>query len=235
MPPWLGALAPLIAQLPAAGTVAERLNALHALAATELPLPRFVPADSLPRGVAYERFIDDTAEVPTRDNAHDLLNGLVWLAHPALKWRLNRLQAAAIARDGVGGRRGALRDALTLFDENGALWPRPHPDLRDAWMRRDWVGLLVDRRALWHERQPVIVGHALLEQMLLAPRRALTAHVLLQPQPLAMAEADWAAKPFVPLPLAGVPGWWPGQEDPDFYRDSKVFRPARNLKSHPAP
>ena len=31
-----------------------------------------------------------------------------------------------------------------------------------------------------------------------------------------------------PLPLAGVPGWWPqnGQEDKLFYSDSRVFRPA---------
>jgi hypothetical protein len=31
-----------------------------------------------------------------------------------------------------------------------------------------------------------------------------------------------------PLPLAGVPGWWPGDEQrqPGFYADLQVFRPA---------
>ncbi|MEY3549360.1 MAG: hypothetical protein RL520_28, partial [Pseudomonadota bacterium] len=31
-------------------------------------------------------------------------------------------------------------------------------------------------------------------------------------------------KPFTPLPLAGIPGWWPDNHAPDFYEDKKVFR-----------
>jgi hypothetical protein len=31
---------------------------------------------------------------------------------------------------------------------------------------------------------------------------------------------------FTPLPVLGVPGWWPGQDD-DFYNDATVFRPKR--------
>ena len=31
---------------------------------------------------------------------------------------------------------------------------------------------------------------------------------------------------FTPLPVLGVPGWWPGQ-DRDFYLDTTVFRPKR--------
>ena len=34
-------------------------------------------------------------------------------------------------------------------------------------------------------------------------------------------------KPFSPLPLLGVPGWWPANADPDFYADASVFRPRR--------
>ena len=33
-----------------------------------------------------------------------------------------------------------------------------------------------------------------------------------------------AQKPFLPLPVLGVPGWWPANENPDFYTDSQVFR-----------
>ena len=44
-----------------------------------------------------------------------------WQAWPALKRRLNQQQAAEIAARGVGPQRGAVRDALTLFDEFGAL------------------------------------------------------------------------------------------------------------------
>ena len=35
------------------------------------------------------------------------------------------------------------------------------------------------------------------------------------------------AKPFLPLPVLGVPGWWPANENPGFYDDADVFRPAR--------
>ena len=34
-----------------------------------------------------------------------------------------------------------------------------------------------------------------------------------------------AQKPFVPLPVLGVPGWWAANAAPDFYDDPKVFRP----------
>ncbi|MFW9622167.1 MAG: DUF3025 domain-containing protein, partial [Macromonas sp.] len=39
---------------------------------------------------------------------------------------------------------------------------------------------------------------------------------------------DWLArKPFTPLPVLGVPGWWPANADPTFYADAQVFRPLR--------
>ncbi|HQX67511.1 MAG TPA: DUF3025 domain-containing protein, partial [Ottowia sp.] len=31
----------------------------------------------------------------------------------------------------------------------------------------------------------------------------------------------------VPLPLLGVPGWWPANQAPAFYDDAEVFRPLR--------
>src|SRR5215212_4887152 len=55
---------------------------------------RFVDAAELPADRAYESHIALTAAVPTRDNRHDLFNGLVWLGLPALKRRLNELQSA---------------------------------------------------------------------------------------------------------------------------------------------
>ncbi|MFP5413283.1 MAG: DUF3025 domain-containing protein, partial [Gammaproteobacteria bacterium] len=29
----------------------------------------------------------------------------------------------------------------------------------------------------------------------------------------------------------GIPGWWPGNEDPAFYNDASVFRPGRRRSS----
>jgi hypothetical protein len=49
-------------------------------------------------GQAYEAHIFQTRSVPTRDNLHDFFNGLVWLAFPQAKRRLNALQAAEIER-----------------------------------------------------------------------------------------------------------------------------------------
>ncbi|HZY15608.1 MAG TPA: DUF3025 domain-containing protein, partial [Ramlibacter sp.] len=36
-----------------------------------------------------------------------------------------------------------------------------------------------------------------------------------------------AAKPFTPLPVLGIPGWWAGNEDFSFYDDPLVFRPRK--------
>ena len=184
---------------------------------------RFVPQTALPKAETYEAFIHRSAQVPSRDNVHDFFNGLVWLAQPAIKRRLNELQAAEIARAGIGTTRGPLRDALTLFDENGALLQAP-AELLAALRARDWPSLFISQRARWAEASLLIVGHALLEKLAAAPRKALTAHVLLG-DPLRMSEADWAAKPFAPLPVLGVPGWWPANEEAGFYDDPAVFRP----------
>src|SRR5512147_150765 len=80
----------------------------------------FVAADDA-GGAAYEAHIAATGRVPTRDNAHDLFNALVWLAWPRTKAALNARQALELARDGVRGRRGPVRDAATLIDESGLL------------------------------------------------------------------------------------------------------------------
>ncbi|WP_162583563.1 DUF3025 domain-containing protein [Variovorax sp. PBS-H4] len=198
---------------------------------------RFVHADGAPPGEAYEAFIFRTAQVPTRNNLHDFFNGLVWLHFPLAKRRLNELQAAEIARAGVGATRGPLRDALTLFDENGAVLDAP-PALWQALLARDWQRLFVGERALWREARLLVFGHALLEK-LATPRKALTAHVLWAPGTVssiaiddaaiaaALDRSHLAAKPFAPLPVLGVPGWWPANEAPGFYDDAAVFRPAR--------
>jgi hypothetical protein len=194
----------------------------------------FVAADALPEGEAYEAFIARTGSVPTRhNNLHDHFNRLVWQRHPAIKQRLNQLQAAEIAARGIGATRGALRDALTLFDENGALWPDAPPALAQALAARDWQALFATHRALWQAHRFEVFGHALLEQLSAAPRKGLTAHVLLA-DPLVLTAAQWADKPFLPLPVLGIPGWWAANEDPAFYQDKQVFRPAP-LKGEPKP
>ena len=211
-------------------------RALQAAAPPELPVG-FVPQFELPEGMAYEQYIWDTRRVPTRDNLHDFFNGLVWHQFPHTKRRLNQLQAQAIAADGVQAVRGPLRDALTVFDENGALLQAPDA-LWQALRSRDWQRLFIDLRPLWAEARLVLVGHALMEK-LVVPRKPMVAHIYQAPVAIkSIANMDawlaqqirpqpWAAKPFSPLPVLGVPGWWPANELPGFYADTQVFRPPR--------
>jgi hypothetical protein len=200
----------------------------------------FVPQAELPAGGAYEQFIFDTGRVPTRENLHDFFNGLCWQRFPLTKQRLNRLQAAQIAADGVRDVRGPVRDALTLFDENAALLQAPEP-IWNALTARDWHRLFVTLRPLWAQARLVLFGHALLEK-LVTPYKSITAHVFRMPVPASLGDdlAAWdawlaqglsapllATKPFTPLPVLGVPGWWAANDDPAYYADAGVFRPRR--------
>ncbi|MBX9795187.1 MAG: DUF3025 domain-containing protein, partial [Burkholderiaceae bacterium] len=158
--------------------------------------------------------------------------------HPQLKARLNALQVEQLdrphSRDRVAHARGAVRDALTLFDENAA-WLQAPPALIDALQRRDWKALFVRHRALWIDARLELFGHALIEK-LMQPRKAITAHVWVVPPEVAepalwlagqLSAAALAAKPWLPLPVLGVPGWWNSNEHPGFYGDVSVFRPPR--------
>ena len=95
-----------------------------------------------------------------------------------------------------------------------------------------------------------IFGHALLEQ-LIEPRKPLCAHTLIltvspaffslsTPQRMAQLDQilavklaeilqDEAVTPrvFSPLPILGVPHYWPDNADPSFYDDTFVFRSGR--------
>jgi hypothetical protein len=202
------------------------------------PAIRFAPQSALPPGEPYERYIFSTQECPVREGLHDFFNGLCWLQFPHTKQALNALQAAAIARDGVSSQRGPLRDAITVLDENAAFFMAPADVADQLWpalQARDWPQLFGPLRSLWRQTQPILFGHALLEK-LVVPRKPLTAHVLLARfavTSIAQLDTSVAAvlcdeflsnKPFTPLQVLGVPGWWAANEAPEFYNDPKVFR-----------
>ncbi len=220
----------------AAGSVAAALDA-HASHATPV---RFVPQALLPPSESYEAFIFAQRAVPTRDNLHDAFNGLAWLRLPRAKARLNAVQAAEIARAGVRATRGPVRDAATLFDENAVLLHAPDA-LWQALLARRWGEVFGVLRPLWHQARVLVFGHAALEK-LLTPYKSITGHVWrvvpgFDPVADLTELDDWlareltverlAAKPFAALPLLGVPGWWPANEQPQFYADAQVFRSRR--------
>jgi hypothetical protein len=230
--PWLLPHVPMARRIVSvAGNSHSVADALNAASAEFDDFVRFVPQSELPVGESYEAFIARTGCVPTRDNLHDLFNGLIWLSHPKTKRRLNTLQAQQIAQLGTAGPRGILRDALTVFDENAAILRAPD-SLIDPLRRRDWYTLFVERRADWQAAQLILFGHALLEK-LTQPRKAITAHVWLiseisdEKLTATVTAERLAAKDFLPLPVLGVPGWWAANEAPNFYEDAEVFRPRR--------
>lgn len=183
----------------------------------------------------YELHIAATGRVPTRADCHDAFNALIWLAYPRAKAALNRRQADEIEARGIGGTRGPVRDAATLIDESGLLLASDDPEVSDALGRHDWHRLFVDWRCRWGtDIVAHAFGHALLEK-LAGPFKSITACVV----PIALAgDCDRAAARFIEradlappllahLPVLGIPGWWPANEAPSFYDDTRVFRPAR--------
>lgn len=241
--PWLQpyrAIGEAAARLVAHGApVHDALQAVRRDMATGAagPAPlHFAAQGSLPAGTAYESQVFATGTALLQHNLHDFFNGLVWLQFPATKRRLNALHAQAIAATGAGAPRVPLRDAMTVFDENGALLLAP-PFVWDALRARDWRCLFVTHRAAWSRARLVLFGHGLMEK-LLQPRKPITAHVYAAPKALdsiaqidhwlaaAVGGPDWSARPFTPLPVLGIPGWHASSVDDCFYDDPLVFRPA---------
>ena len=210
----------------------------------------FVEQSLMSEGMAYEAFISETGKVPTRDNLHDFFNALVWLSFPKIKRQLNALQAAQIARDGIGKSRGPARDAATIFDENAAFMvvsgTAQGTALVEALRNHHWLCAFIDQRGSFGNHAEVwLFGHALMEK-LVKPYKAITAHlwvVTASNEYFAMthsAKRAWldtqvandlkttelSTSRFTPLPVLGLPGWWPDQ-DREFYGDEKVFRAKR--------
>lgn len=250
---WFASVCPAAQSVVAADDWRIQINVLarqsHVCNHREQPL-KFVPQESLPEGVAYESHINATAEVPTRENLHDFFNSLVWLTFPKIKRQLNTLQAAQIAALGVGKSRGAARDAATIFDENSAILVLEnsqvgHKLLAD-FREHQWHAAFIEQREMFGDKAQVwSFGHALMEK-LANPYKAITAHAWIvwadaeffscswderrswidERVAMQLATHDLSTADYTPLPVLGIPGWWP-QQDENFYADTSVFRAKR--------
>lgn len=222
-------------QLAEHATVSDLLNHIKP---ADFP-KHFVPQAALPEGQAYESFIFETNGIPTRDGPHDYFNALCWLLFTQSKIQLNHVQAAQIQEDGVYNKRGPVRDAITIIDENGLLLACSD-ELWEALTQKDWQCAFVELKEHWQNSQAVIFGHALIEK-LLNPYKSICAHVLRVPQQKGSfdlkAADDWLSqqltakilttKPYIPVPIFGIPGWHTEQDQKGFYEDKDVFRPPR--------
>ena len=120
-----------------------------------------------------------------------------------------------------------------------------------------WQAAFIDQGESFGRHAEVwLFGHALLEK-LLTPYKAITAHAWLIEAPEDFhsksrdARREWMDEQvaselaaelangdgsrldtarFTPLPVLGIPGWWPGQ-DRAFYADATVFRPRRSSRA----
>lgn len=198
-------------------------------------------------GLHYEERIASQGAVATRPQSwHDLFNALMWATYPQLKMILNQLQVADLGR-AENGNRTRRQQSLAHVDEAGLLVAADDPDLLLAIDQHDWQTLFIDRRSDWGARIVVhVFGHALFE---LARKPHLTlagkALLFLVPQGFCCkafsqraAALDKAAasaigngqlaqdpKDMPSLPLAGIPGWREGNEDPLFIQRAACFRP----------
>ena len=191
---------------------------------------RFVPPG--PKDAYYEVKVFESGQVESRpDNLHDFFNALAWLSFPRTKARINALHAAEIPRE--GGRRGRLRDLLTIFDEGGAIVHCDDAELLSLLKASSWKELFWRKRERVKDAMGIVVlGHAVLEQSL-KPWPGITCKAILAP---AGVDPDAAAltwfdriapgaspRDLAPLPIFGYPGW--SAQDSAFYDDTRYFRP----------
>jgi hypothetical protein len=136
-------------------------------------------------------------------------------------------------------------DTATLFDESGAVLIGPDPRLAQWLIGHDWQNAFVTHRHLWQSHRLLVVGHAVLEKTL-SPYPGMIAKVLYQPYPACSPNQNlddivklvdtllakrWFNQAFTKpsdlfaLPLLGLPGVDTQNEDVNYYKNEKVFRP----------
>ncbi|MDH4394674.1 MAG: DUF3025 domain-containing protein [Limnobacter sp.] len=261
MKPWLGPLWPHDSPFPwpegfVGGACAAQLELLRLSLSTSVAKPEGVSSDISPaiikrfefsdanmKALEYERHVAGGG-IPTRDQFHDWFNGLVWLTYPRTKLAINHLHV----NDGFTEhfkQRSPLRDAITLWDESGAVLLTSDPSLESALREHDWQHVFIGLRAQWGENiLPFCFGHGLLDAMR-NPHKGLCAKVkvvqadqalldkVLNPLAissvldgvfLSIVQQLRSPRDLNPLPVMGVPGWFEENRAPGFYDDEAVFR-----------
>jgi hypothetical protein len=208
----------------------------------------------------YELHIAQTGEVETRaENWHDLFNALAWITFPRAKARINAQHVALLGEGGEreARQRGPARDAITLFDEGGIAVASSSAELVDLIIGFRWKELF------WHRREELAAhvsflgfGHGMYEQSL-APFIGMVAKTVFVrveegfaslPGAVRVARVDAlldahfadrarfaSPRAMAPMPVLGIPGWYPDTGREAFYDDPVHFRGPRPRGSRPAP
>lgn len=210
---------------------------------------RLVPPAGRTAGSDYEVAVHDTGALEVRTQGwHDLFNVLAWATYPRTKAAINARHVRELAVQ-AGTQRSRVRDALTGFDEDGVVVASSDPALLALVRGFRWKALFWERREAFERCIRVfVIGHALAEK-LLSPFVGLTAKALLLPVDEAFADMPFAEqlvrvdalaaavvrdpaalqtpRDLSPLPMLGIPGWWPAARHEAFYDDVSYFRPRR--------
>jgi hypothetical protein len=179
----------------------------------------------------YEIKVYETGRVETRpDNLHDFFNALIWLGFPRSKARINAMHAAEIPRE--GGKRGRLRDLLTVFDEGGAIFECEDPELIALLEGMRWKALFWEQRDRVRKAMRIsIFGHAALEKAAEPWPGIACKALIVQPGAdldgavyawLGALEPGASPRDLTPVPVFGYPGWV--AQDAGFYDDTRYFR-----------
>ena len=179
---------------------------------------------------------------------HDLFNALVWMTFPTTKAVINarHYESLSVAQSVI---RAPVRDAMTLFDEDGVVVVSSDAGLLELVSEFRWKELFWKRRDEARERMSfMLFGHALYHKAL-DPFIGMTGKAVLLNVPAdfmqlplnaQVAQADrllaacmWDrtrmthGRELSPLPVLGVPGWWKENEQESFYDNTGYFRPGR--------
>lgn len=196
----------------------------------------------------YESRIFLQRELQTRsENWHDFFNAMIWLLFPQTKSALNALHYHASLQRLPKTNRGPLENAITCFDESGAIIISWREDLLQMIRNHDWWQLFVEnRQAFGRDIHCLVFGHALYEKAL-QPYVGMTAQSMLicTDEPVhndlsqldALMAAQWqqglisSPRDLLSFPLLGVPGWHAENEYHSFYQNRHYFRPKPNRSS----
>jgi len=192
----------------------------------------------------YEPRVFLRGELQTRtENWHDFFNAMIWLGYPNTKKVLNKLHYSQASQRPMGSNRSRLENRITLFDECGALLISDRPQLLEQVRQHQWQPLFIEHREeLEAHLRCIIFGHAIYEKAL-NPYIGLCCQCLLVDSGQLLEQVNnqqyaavdkyladfWAQQqpqsdiPYFPLPLLGLPGYWPRQ-DPAFYANKRYFR-----------
>ena len=192
----------------------------------------------------YEPRIYLNGELQTRlENWHDFFNALIWLRFPETKSVLNELHYFSALQRGEKTNRSQLENAITLFDECGAMVISSRADLLEMIRQHQWKQLFIDHRdSFGSEIKCIVFGHAMYEKALNPYIGMTTNSLLIESDELLHADvkhidhflAEYWKKRLIestaelkPLPILGVPGWYADNTDMGFYDNTDYFRPRR--------